>query len=160
MTECLFCKGNHEHTKCPLFGDTKSYLQHHAPKPPILGAPPVDERPRSSLAPTQFEEAYGKGAEEHLQEVIDHPDQFTHEEVNLAWQILEGVRKISTLTPDEKDLLNHITRKMIERQDPKPLVIPPTLPLRERRHEDDEGPPRDEDYESLVTKGQVDPSDG
>jgi len=161
MTECLFCKGPHEHSKCPLFGSTKTYLQQFAPKPPSpprLGFPPKDEPRRSSLPTTQWERFFGPGQEGLLQDVVDHPDLFTHDEVNLAWAILGGVKKVKALDEDDRALLDHIAQLLAEGTTAQPKVK--NEPPRERPLEADEGPPRDEDYETLVAKGQVDPSDG
>lgn len=148
---CMFCKGEHELKECPHFADTKTYLREFAPRHDT----PPPARKRASLAPTQFEQVFGAEAETLLQDVLDHPQDFGNDEVNLAWQILGGMKKLKDLNQDERDLLDHITHRMIGGKYTKPQ----TETVRQRHPEDDEGPPVDEDIE-LVTKGQVDPSDG
>ena len=138
-----------------MFGTRERYLSAFAPKPQPRG----EAKPSPSLTPTLFEQLFGKHAEEQLQEVIDHPDLYTHDEVNLSWQILSGTKKINKLDQDDRVLLDHIAEQMATMKQPvqpKPQV----RQMPERRLEDDEGPPRDDVYESLVTRGQVDPSDG
>ena len=109
----------------------------------------AEERKRSSLAPTLFEQLYGKDAELLLQDVPDHPEEFSSDEISLAWQILGGTKKLTALDQDERRLLDHITDRMVEGRYKKPA----TTKLRERRIEDDEGPPGDPMDE--MTAGQI-----
>ena len=149
MTDCLLCGQKHSFHKCPLFGSKKTYLDTFAPKP-FLKEEPV----RSSLAPTLFEELYGPGAELILQDVPDHPESFTSDEINQAWQLLGGTKKIKGLDLDERELLDSITHRLAEGKYDKPR----TKHTVERHPEADEGPPRDEDHESMET-GRVEPSE-
>jgi len=150
---CQFCKEGHDLKECPHFADTKTYLNTFAPRHDT----PPPARKRASLPNTQFEEAFGPEAETLLQDVLDHPTDFTGDEVNLAWQILGGLKKLKELNQEEKDLLDHITHRMLAGRYTPPAQPAPAV--RQRHPEDDEGPPVDEDIE-LVTKGQVDPTDG
>ena len=151
---CMFCRGPHTFRNCPLLAPTKTYLNAFAPPPPLIT--PQETRARVSLAPTLFEQLFGPGAEVLLQEVPDRPESYTSDEIELAWQILSGAKQIKGLQPDERDILDAITHRMAG-------VAPVKQPAKqtERRLEDDEGPPRDAtEYENLVTRGQIDPSDG
>src|SRR5512137_1355927 len=157
MTDaCIFCGQNHSFRKCPLFADKKAYLDTFAPKAFV---PPPQAPPRASLAPTLFEVLYGEGYLPILQEVPDHPETYSAEEINLAWQLLSGTKKLKNLDADDRVMLNSITQRLYYGKYP-PKVQPPPKRLPERRLEDDEGPPRDDDYDTLISKGQVDPSDG
>lgn len=163
MTEtCMFCRGPHALKACPLLSNTQTYLNTFAPR---VDAPPPEARPRASLAPTLFEQEFGPGAELVLQDVPDHPEVYTADEINLAWQLLGGMKKIKELDGDDRNLLDRLTHRLIEGR--YPVATRPLPGHRsaeswpERHHEDDEGPPRDAGhYEDLITKGQVDPSDG
>jgi hypothetical protein len=155
MTEtCTFCGQQHSFRKCPMFGKKEEYLAAYAPKPYPTG----EAKPSPSLPPTQFEQLFGRGAEAVLQDVLDHPDSFTHDEVNLCWQILSGAKVIKKLDAEDRTLLDHIAIQLATMNKPV-STRPPERQLPERRLEDDEGPPRD-GYDELVTTGQVDPSDG
>ena len=159
MTEtCVFCGQLHSFRQCPMFGKEDEYMAAYAPK----SLPPGEAKPSPSLAPTQFEQVFGRHGEEHLQEVLDHPDLYTHDEVNLAWELLSGAKKLKKLDDDDRALLDRITEQMSTMTKPVQGKAQPvqTRRMPERHFEDDEGPPRDDVYESLITKGQVDPSDG
>jgi hypothetical protein len=167
MTSCLLCNGTHSFKECPLFADHKTYLGHVLPHAfpeearKLLGdketflrhALAPGEKPSPSLAPTLFEQTYGKHAEEQLQEVLDHPDLYSHDEFSLAYEILGGTKRLKKLSEEERVLLDNITHQLIS----APRVV--EAPKPERRIEDDEGPPKDMDHEALIT-GHYDPSDG
>lgn len=108
MTNCPFCAGLHESSSCPLFGKTEEYLKACAPSP----HPPAPEPPSSSLAPTQFEELYGQGAEPLLLDALEDPD-LTPGQQDLAQELAYGTKQISDLSPEEREELDVVTRKLV-----------------------------------------------
>ena len=82
-------------------------------QPPSPPAPPgvntqAEEPPRSSLAPTQFEEIFGEGAESLLQDVMERPDVFTKDQRRLAAEILSGEKAVRSSDGDDRELLDNI----------------------------------------------------
>jgi len=133
-----------------LFGSPKAFVDVLAPK----AFEKAEEQKRSSLQPTLFEQLYGQGAENLLQDVLDYPEVFTDEENTLAWEILGGTKKLKTLNVNERSMLDHITDRLVDGGYRKPKPIP----IRERNPEDDEGPPTGEDHEAAMT-GQLEPAE-
>ena len=106
MTEyCFACGGDHPYTECPSIAPPKP------PAPPGVN-PPTEERPSSSLAPTQYEELFGEGMEGLLQDVLDRRRFFSKDEQNLASAILSGSSSIRSEDEDERAMLDSIARKL------------------------------------------------
>ena len=125
MTDaCVFCGAtDHDNRTCPMFGSTKTYLQTFAPK---VDSPP-EEPPRSSLAPTQFEELFGEGAEGILQDVLDRPDVFDREQQELALAVLGGTKSVRGANNEDRSVLNEIARQLAYLKPPPPqapAIIP------------------------------------
>jgi len=105
MTNCLLCGGEHPLKQCPLTADTKTYLEHFAPKVTR------EEHKRSSLAPNQFESLFGVGAEELLQDVLEG-EEWSPEQRELALHILGGDKAIHGLTGEERNVLDGIAQQL------------------------------------------------
>lgn len=106
MTDfCFICGGEHPHTTCP------SMLPPAPPRPPDFNQTP-EERPRSSLAPTQFEELFGEGAEGLLLDVLDRPDIFDEDQRDLALAVLNGEERIDSLNDESRQRLDEIGRHL------------------------------------------------
>jgi hypothetical protein len=99
VTDCCFvCGGNHPFKECPTI---------QPPAPPGIELP--KETPSSvSLAPTQFEELFGEGAEGLLQDVLERPDVFTKDQRDLALSILGGDKTLRPSDGDDRELLDNI----------------------------------------------------
>lgn len=117
-----------------MFGDTKTYLQAHAPAPPDHTTPP--EEPRSSLAPTQFEQLFGRETGLLLDVMDDDTGQFSPEERELARDIVVGDNDFSILTAGQKDMLDRIGLHLASYGGrPAPKVEPPKkLPMQQGIH--------------------------
>lgn len=77
------------------------------PAPPGIESP-KEEPSSSSLAPTQFEELFGEGAEGLLQDVLERPDVFTKDQRDLALSILGGDKSTRPSDGDDRELLDNI----------------------------------------------------
>lgn len=121
MINCLFCKETHPTNACPLFAKTDIYLQTYAPKPPDVLPPIKEDAPASSLAPTQFIQLFGEGAESMLQEVLDG-DEWSPEQRELAILILGGDQDIHKLAADKLDILDTITQQLA--YPPEEMICP------------------------------------
>lgn len=114
MTDyCFACGGDHSYQECPSL---------QPPKPPSMSTTP-EERSRSSLPPTQYEEMYGEGAEGLLLDVLDRSDEFNEDQRNLARLILSGSETISSLDAADRERLDVIGRQLAQlepREEPIP----------------------------------------
>jgi len=90
------------------------------PAPPTIYSP-VEEPSSSSLAPTQFEDLFGQGAEGLLQDVLERPDVFTKDQRDLAISILGGEKAIRSSDEDDRALLDNIAYGLA-------VLRPPTSP--------------------------------
>lgn len=125
MTSCLFCNGDHDSSACPMFGKTKEFLATYAP----TTKPTLQEPSSSSLAPTQFEELFGRGAEPLLMDALDDPD-LTAEQQELAREIAGGSKRMDELTPEDHRQLDEITLRLVHGGSRQDHVDPP--PVRRR----------------------------
>ena len=80
------------------------------PAPPSVNPP--EEPPSSSLAPTQFEELFGEGAEGLLLDVLDRPDAFDEDQQDLARSILNGDEAIASLDEEGRTRLDEMGRHL------------------------------------------------
>jgi hypothetical protein len=106
-----------------MFGKTDAYLKAFAPK----ADPPHEEPPSSSLAPTQFEELFGEGAEPLLQDVLERPDVFTKDQQDLAMAILGGTKSVRGANNEDRSHLNEIAQQLAFLKPPAPQA-PATIP--------------------------------
>lgn len=125
MTNCLLCGGEHPLKQCPLTADTKTYLEHFAPKVTR------EEHKRSSLAPNQFESLFGVGAEELLQDVLEG-EEWSPEQRELAIHILGGDKTIHGLTGEERSVIDGIAQQLASsrpgRRGPPAIIPAPVRP--------------------------------
>lgn len=103
---CFLCGETHPWNECPK-------MEARAPAPPFPMDLPGPPAPVTPLPPTQFEQLYGRGAEELLQDVTDgDPEDWSNEQRELALRILSGITSISTANNEERRVLDDIARKM------------------------------------------------
>lgn len=86
-------------------------------QPPNPPTPPgvstqKEEPVRSSLAPTQFEELFGEGAEGLLEDVLDRPDAFSKDQRDLAMAILGGDKSINSADAEDRTRINEIAHNL------------------------------------------------
>jgi len=101
---CFVCGGAHPFKDCP------SIQPPSPPAPPNMNPP--EERPRSSLAPTQFEELFGEGNEGLLLDVLDRPDVFSKDQQELAMDILGGRRSMRSIEGEDRVNLDEIAHQI------------------------------------------------
>jgi hypothetical protein len=94
-----------------MFAKTDEYLAAHAPAPPTAD-PPTKDAPASSLAPTQFEQLFGRETGLLLDVVDDDTDKYGPEEKELAFRLMVGDNDFSMLGAHERELLDQITHKI------------------------------------------------
>ena len=86
-----------------------------------------EEPPRSSLAPTQFEELFGEGAEGLLLDVLDRPDAFSRDQQDLA-RIMLGRGSTLPANDDERDQIDDIARQLASLKPPPTPQAPTKTP--------------------------------
>lgn len=109
------------------------------PTPPGVNTP-KEEPSRSSLAPTQFEELFGEGAEGLLQDVLDRPDVFSGDQQDLALAILGGDKTVSAASGEDRTRLDEIARQLAFLKSPPPKApakIPRPAYVRTREEMED-----------------------
>jgi hypothetical protein len=115
MTRCPICNELHDFGKCPLFGTKEEYLSRAAPMPPApplpVELPPEKPRVSGSLARTQFEDIFGRGAEGLLQYVHDNPA-YSPDQQTLALLVLAGHKKIEELDLHDREVLDRIALQL------------------------------------------------
>jgi hypothetical protein len=146
MTKCLFCSENHSLKECPHFSNTKTYINSFAPKHTTPSTPV--QKSEVNVPLTQFEIQFGRYAESVLQDVIDHQESFSTEQINLSYQIMSGLKSIRDLEAEEKNLLDDITHKLIIGNYERPK-----LP---KEHTEEEYSAPTDSYQEMIS-GQVDP---
>jgi hypothetical protein len=109
---CFVCGGDHSFKECP------SIQPPAPPTPPSMD--PQEERPSSSLAPTQFEEIFGEGAEGLLEDVLDRPDVFNKEQQDLALAILGGNKSLHSASGEDRTHIDDIAQQLAFLSPPAP----------------------------------------
>lgn len=134
-----------------MFGDTKTFLDAHAPAPPDHTTPP-EARPSASLAPTLLEQRFGADAAQLLYEAADDED-LTPEQRQVALEVAGGFRTLQDEDPEIRRQLDEIAEHLSyaptaavrqrSREDPraKPVPLPPYIAT-QTEMEDFSGPSR------------------